>query len=113
MGRAIVNARSQTVSAFSRREAQRRRRDVFFGLVLTGFLTFLGGFVPALRMLWVACAVDLVLLCTFCALLVRMRNLAAEREMKIRYLSTARDRQERLQAVRTRPAATALRRSAN
>ena len=38
-----------------------------------------------------------------------------EREMKIRYLSTARDRQDRLAAARPRPAAAggALRRQAN
>lgn len=113
-GFAIAAARGDISYASSQRVvARHRRRDVFFGLVLTASLTFLGGFVPTLRLLWVACAVDLILLATFCSLLVRMRNLAAEREMKIRYLSTARERQERLHPGRPRPAPAALRRSAN
>lgn len=115
MGRAIVAARTHTMAMAGRREAaQRRRRDVFLGLVSVGGLTFLGGFVPALRMLWVACAIDVILLGCYCTLLVRMRNLALEREMKIRYLSTARERQDRLAAARPRTvAAGAMRRQAN
>lgn len=109
MGRAIATARSTPVSAYRRQAAQKRRRDVFFGLILGAALTLLGGFVPTLRLLWVLCAMDLALLGAYCALLVRMRGIAAEREMKVHYLPRAVP--ERLYAVS--PANALLRRSAN
>jgi hypothetical protein len=69
-----------------RRRALRRRRDILVGLLATAGLTLLLGILPALRaMLMVHLVVD-VLLVAYVALLIRQRTLAAEREMKVRFL---------------------------
>jgi hypothetical protein len=44
------------------------------------------GFIPALRILWVVHVLVDVMFVTYVALLVHMRNQAAEREMKVRFL---------------------------
>ena len=69
-----------------RSRALRRRRDILVGLLATAGLTLGLGLVPALRtMLLVHLAVD-VLLVAYITLLIRQRTLAAEREMKVRFL---------------------------
>ncbi len=107
--RPVVAARSHSPSAYRRQATQKRRRDIFFGLILAAVLTLLGGLVPTLRLLWAVCAADLALLGAYCALLVRMRGIAAEREMKVHYLPRAVP--DRFYAVS--PANALLRRSAN
>lgn len=73
-----------------RRGARQRRRDVLLALLFAAGTTLVLGAIPALRMLWlVHVAVD-VLLFGYVALLVRQRNLATERQMKVRLLPTAR-----------------------
>jgi len=70
--------------ASSRELARRRRRDVLVGLLgAIGVTLLLGLVVPAFLMLSLLLV---VLLVAYCALLVRVRNLAVEREMKVRYL---------------------------
>jgi len=71
---------------FFRPEACRRRRDVL--LVLAGSVAGTGllGLVPALRPLLVLTAVSFVALAGYVALLVHLRSLAVEREVKLRYL---------------------------
>ncbi|MGH8918514.1 MAG: hypothetical protein ACRD0H_09285, partial [Actinomycetes bacterium] len=69
----------------SRRESQRRRRDVLLVLMLGVFATLV--LVVAVGSVFV----PLQLICdgllgAYVALLVRMRNLAAERDMKLSYL---------------------------
>ncbi len=60
-------------------------------------------FIPALgKMMWVHLALDLAFV-AYVALLVRVRNLAAERELKVRFLPTVTNPQPQL----------LLRRSAN
>lgn len=99
-------ARSYSPSPDSSRRARtlRRRRDVLLALIAAMGLTFVLAFVPGFGMLWGAhFALDLAFL-GYVGLLVRMRNLAAEREMKLRFLPGP--------AVQAEPV-LALRRSAN
>jgi hypothetical protein len=68
----------------SRELARRRRRDVLVGLLgAMGVTLLLGLVVPVFLM--VHLLLD-VLFVAYCALLVRVRNVAVEREMKVRYL---------------------------
>lgn len=84
--------------AIARRSARRRRRDILMTLLVAAGTTLVLGAIPALRMLWlVHVAVD-VLLFGYVALLVRQRNLATERELKVRLLPTARRHEARLEA---------------
>ena len=69
-----------------RRKLQRRRRDVLFTL-LTGMIgSLLLGFIPGLSMMLVVFAGFLILLAAYIGLLIRLRNLANEREMKLTFL---------------------------
>jgi hypothetical protein len=70
----------------SQKELVRRRRaNILLGLLGTAGVTLLLGVLLGGTMLVLHLAVD-VLLVGYCALLVRARNVAAEREMKVRYL---------------------------
>ena len=82
------NARMGTPSrdALRHQRTQRRRRDVLIGLVLCMAGTLLLGAVPALRILWAAHVVLDVLCAVYVAMLVRARNIAAEKAMKLRVL---------------------------
>ena len=65
--------------------AQKRRRDVFFALLTA----MVGSLLLALlgqRLMWGLHLVLDVLFVAYVGLLIRMRNLAAEREMKLRFL---------------------------
>lgn len=69
--------------------AAKRRRDILFGLLAAMAGSLLLSFAPGLRvMLLFHVAVD-VLFVGYIALLVRLRNIRAEREMKLRFLPTA------------------------
>ena len=70
----------------ARRRALRRRLDILVGLLATAGLTLAAGLLPALRMMIVVHLVVDVLLIAYVALLIRQRTLAAEREMKVRFL---------------------------
>jgi hypothetical protein len=85
--------------------ARKRRRDIFQGLLLAMVGSLGLGFLPALRVMWGLHLVLDALFVAYVALLLRMRNLASEREMKVRFLPTA-------GMGRPEPA-LALRRSAN
>lgn len=74
---AVRAARSRTL---------RRRRDVLTALVVAAVATLVLGALPFLRMLWAANLVFDVLLVAYVAMLIRHRNAAAEREMKVRFL---------------------------
>jgi hypothetical protein len=63
---------------------RRRRANILFGLLGAMAVTLLGGLVFS-KLLLVHVALDLLFV-AYCAMLVRARNLAAEREMKVRYL---------------------------
>ena len=81
-----------------RSTARRRRRDIFMALLFAAGTTLVLGAVPALRMLWVVHGVVDVLLVSYVALLIRQRNLATERALKVRLLPTARRHEARLEA---------------
>jgi hypothetical protein len=73
----------------SRQRTLRRRRDVLVALGVGAGVTLLLGTLPFLRLLWTAHLVFDVLLVAYVALLIRHRNAAAEREMKVRFLPGA------------------------
>ena len=69
--------------------ARKRRRDVLCGLLVAMGATLVLSLIPALRsMLFVHLLVD-ALFAGYVALLVRARNVAAERDLKVRFLPPA------------------------
>ncbi len=84
------NARptSPRQSTTQRRLAQKRRRDVFVALVVGVAFSALLAMIPGLSIMWTVNIVVDLLFVGYVALLVRMRNLAAEREMKLTFLPT-------------------------
>jgi len=85
-------------ASLARRSARQRRRDILMTLLVAAGVTLVLGAIPALRVLWLAHAVADVLLFGYVALLIRQRNLATERELKVRLLPTARRHEARLEA---------------
>jgi hypothetical protein len=81
----------------ARSQARRRRRDILFSLLVAAGTTLVLGAVPALRMLWLVHVVVDMLLIGYVSLLVRQRNLATERELKVRLLPTSRRHEARLE----------------
>lgn len=94
-----------TVSPVELRRARtlKRRRDVLFSLLGAMGVTLLLGAIPSLRVLWGLHVVLDLAFAAYVAALVRLRNIAAERDMKLRFLPGA---------AHAEPA-LALRRSAN
>lgn len=79
-----------SASALRRRQAQKRRRDVFF-MLLAGTAGALAlALIPGLSIMWSVQVLFDVLLVGYVATLVNLRNRAAEREMKLRYMRTGR-----------------------
>ena len=70
----------------SRSRAQKRRRDIFCGLLAAMAGSLLLGFLPSLRVMWTLHLVLDVVFAGYVALLVRMRHVAVERELKVRFL---------------------------
>ena len=68
---------------------RKRRSDVFFALLAGTGGSLLLGLLPGLQVMLFVFAVFAVLLGGYVALLVRLRNVAAEREMKLRFLPGA------------------------
>ncbi len=97
---------ARTFSPESSRRARtlRRRRDVLFALMAGMGITFVLALLPGFGVLWGAHLLIDAAFVGYVAMLVRIRNLAAEREMKLRFLPGA--------AVQREPA-LAVRRSAN
>ena len=73
-----------------RQQAQRRRRDVLLGLVVAMAGSALMAMIPGLSVMWMVNIVVDLLFVAYVGLLVRMRNVAAEREMKLTFLPGAR-----------------------
>jgi len=71
---------------YARSSARRRRREVFKALLVAMAGTLVLGAIPAFRGLWAVHVVLDLAFVGYVALLVRLRNLAAEREMKVRLL---------------------------
>jgi hypothetical protein len=68
------------------RQSIKRRRDVLAGLLVAMVGSLVLGFLPPLRALWAVHVVVDVLFAAYVGLLLYLRNLAAEREMKVRFL---------------------------
>ena len=71
------------------RRAVKRRRDIFVGLLVAMAGSLILGFLPQLRALWAVHVVLDLVFAGYVGLLVYLRNLAAERDMKVRFLPTA------------------------
>jgi hypothetical protein len=93
-------ARSRTI---------RRRRDVLSALLVASVATLALGLLLSMSVMMVAHVVADVLLVAYVALLVHQRNVAAERDMKVRFLPQA----HRLDPALLRAEPALLRRSAN
>jgi len=78
---------------YFRPEACKRRRDVLIALAFAVVCTGLPGAIPQARPILVVTGVALVALAGYVALLVRLRNRALEREVKLRYLPQPVDRE--------------------
>jgi hypothetical protein len=86
------------------RQSIKRRRDIFLGLLVAMGGSLVLGFLPPLRALWLVHVVLDVVFVAYVAALIYLRNLAAERDMKVRFLPPA---------VATPEPALLYRRSAN
>jgi hypothetical protein len=71
---------------YFRRGACKRRRDVLMVLLCVLTLTGLVGIIPAMHLLLAVTGFVGVVLVAYLGLLVRLRNQALEREVKLRYL---------------------------
>lgn len=69
-----------------RRRVQQRRREVLMVLVAGLVGSLLLGALPHLHVLWVLSLVAAIGLAGYVAMLIRIRNIAAEKEMKLAYL---------------------------
>ncbi len=82
---ATVARRPRPNRAFVRK----RRQDILRGLLMAMAASLVLSFIPATRvMLWVHLVLDVAFV-AYVALLVRARNLASEREIKVRFLPSA------------------------
>jgi len=66
-----------------RRAAQRRRRDVFVALLIGTVGSFLLAMIPGMSVMWSVQVLFDFMLAGYVALLIRIRNLAAERSVKL------------------------------
>ena len=77
-----------------RARTQKRRRDIFVGLLAAMGASLLLGLIPGLRILWVVHLIFDAFFAAYVGVLVHMRNEAAEREMKVRFLPRSARRPE-------------------
>ena len=85
----VVAAPSAPLRLGRSRSTVKRRRDIFVGLLVAMAGSLVLGTLPPLRILWTIHVVLDVLFVAYVGALVYLRNLAAEREMKVRFLPTA------------------------
>lgn len=69
-----------------RRQAQKRRRDVFVALLAGAVGSFLLAMIPGVSVMWSVQVLFDVLLVAYVALLVRLRSMAAERAVKLSFM---------------------------
>jgi len=93
----------------SRSRTIRRRRDVLTALLVAVVATLVLGVLVGSGLVWSVQIIADVLLVAYVALLVHQRNVAAERDMKVRFLPQA----PRLDPSLLRAEPALLRRSAN
>ena len=96
----MAQARPAARPASARARLQRRRRGVMLVLGAAMVSTLMLSFIPGLRVMLVLHAVVDVLFFVYVALLVRVRTVSAEREMKLRFLPGTREQVEPVLALR-------------
>lgn len=82
-------ARNYTQAGARRARTLKRRRDVLFTLLVAMGVTLLMGVLPPFRVVLALHVLVDIVFAGYVALLVKARNNAAEREMKLRFLPTA------------------------
>lgn len=82
-------------SAMMRRRSQKRRRDVFFAVVAGVVGSMLLAVVSGVSAVWSVQVFFDLLLAGYITTLIRMRNLAAERELKLTFMPPAAPRARR------------------
>lgn len=105
-------ARRYSPADAKRARTLRRRREVLVSLLAAMGATLVLGMLPALRVLWGLHLVLDALFIGYVVLLVRMRNVAAERDMKVRFMPRTPAVLDLRDPLRAEPALV-LRRSAN
>jgi hypothetical protein len=88
-GRRPGSPRSSAAAVQRRRQLQRRRRDVLFTLLAAMAASLLLSMIHGLHVMLVVHIVFDLLFVVYVALLIRMRNVSAEREMKVTFLPGA------------------------
>jgi len=96
----MAQARPAARPASARARLQRRRRGVMLVLGAAMVSTLMLSFIPGLRVMLVLHAIVDVLFFVYVALLVRVRTVSAEREMKLRFLPGTREQVEPVLALR-------------
>jgi hypothetical protein len=81
-----ASPRTPNAARLRHRQAQRRRRDVLFALLAGAVGSLLLALIPGVSVMWPVQILFDLLLVGYIALLIRMRNLAAERELKLTFL---------------------------
>lgn len=87
--RAVAPGRSaggRPQSTLARRRSQKRRRDVFFAMLAGVLGSLVLSVVSGMSAMWTVQIVFDLLFTAYLALLIRMRNLAAERELKLTFM---------------------------
>jgi hypothetical protein len=79
-------ARPMSTMALSRSQARKRRRDIFCGLLAAMAGSLLLGLLPPLRVMLTLHVILDLLFIGYVAMLVRIRNAATERDLKVRFL---------------------------
>lgn len=81
-----VTRRANATARASRSQTLRRRRNVLLGLLAASVFFLALGAMPGLHMVLAVAGVSVLMLLGYVAMLVRMRNVAAERDMKLTFL---------------------------
>jgi hypothetical protein len=105
----VRGVRTPSPASAARSRTIRRRRDVPSALLVASVATLALGLLFSMGIMLVAHVVADVLLVAYVALLVHQRNVAAERDMKVRFLPQP----HRLDPALLRAEPALLRRSAN
>ncbi|MGH9061480.1 MAG: hypothetical protein ACRDZY_18490, partial [Acidimicrobiales bacterium] len=75
-----------TRASSARARTLQRRRQVLYTLAGAFVATLVLGAIPSLHLIWWVTGLSGIMLAAYVGILVHLRNLAAEREMKLRFL---------------------------
>ena len=95
----LATRRSQ--DALTRAQARRRRQDTLTILGAVFVVSVMAAVVTSSTVVWAVVALDGVALAAYVGVLVHLRRMAAERDMKLHYLDPLADRPVRVGAART------------